>query len=211
MYTPTQGQIGADPNNGVNSQSPGKPCCNPPNCGSCAKTRLPPGVKTRSRVMARPVIIADDRIDLWARRRARLHPRTDREPRWATECGGDQGMIQRASQPSTGVMATVVASVTLLAGASGVFAQLQDSLNSVWGGGAEGRSWYLERDHRPLHLGRRTLRNRLLAIGVAWLECRALGLWQMVWRMAPGTGVRLTRTRARHLTRGHYRPLRTHV
>ena len=28
-------------------------------------------------------------------------------------------MIQRASQPSTGVMATVVASVTLLAGASG--------------------------------------------------------------------------------------------
>ena len=29
MYTPTQGQIGTDPNNGVNSQSPGKPCCKP--------------------------------------------------------------------------------------------------------------------------------------------------------------------------------------
>jgi membrane protein len=42
-------------------------------------------------------------------------------------------MIQRASEPSTGTVATVVAGVTLLAGASGVFAQLQDSLNSLWG------------------------------------------------------------------------------
>jgi membrane protein len=45
---------------------------------------------------------------------------------------GIKEMIQRASQPSTGVVATLIATVTLLAGASGVFAQLQDSLNSVW-------------------------------------------------------------------------------
>jgi membrane protein len=42
-------------------------------------------------------------------------------------------MIQQANQPTTGIVATLVAAVTLLAGASGVFAQLQDSLNSVWG------------------------------------------------------------------------------
>jgi membrane protein len=42
-------------------------------------------------------------------------------------------MIQRAEQPSTGLVATVVAVVTLLFGASGVFGQLQDALNTVWG------------------------------------------------------------------------------
>ena len=42
-------------------------------------------------------------------------------------------MIQRASQPSTGLLATLIAIVTLLVGASGVFGQLQDALNAVWG------------------------------------------------------------------------------
>ncbi|MGD9725308.1 MAG: YihY/virulence factor BrkB family protein [Nitrospiraceae bacterium] len=42
-------------------------------------------------------------------------------------------MIERANQPSTGVVATVVAVVTLLFGASGLFGQLQDALNSIWG------------------------------------------------------------------------------
>lgn len=42
-------------------------------------------------------------------------------------------MIQRADQPSTGLVATVLAVVTLLFGASGVFGQLQDALNTVWG------------------------------------------------------------------------------
>jgi membrane protein len=42
-------------------------------------------------------------------------------------------MIQRAEQPSTGLVATAVAVVTLLFGASGVFGQLQDALNTVWG------------------------------------------------------------------------------
>lgn len=41
-------------------------------------------------------------------------------------------MIERANQPSTGVVATVVAVVTLLFGASGLFGQLQDALNSIW-------------------------------------------------------------------------------
>lgn len=42
-------------------------------------------------------------------------------------------MIQRAGQPATGILATVTATVTLLFGASGVFGQLQDSLNAIWG------------------------------------------------------------------------------
>src|SRR5688572_11682598 len=42
-------------------------------------------------------------------------------------------MIQRAEQPSTGLFATAVALVTLLFGASGVFGQPQDALNTVWG------------------------------------------------------------------------------
>jgi membrane protein len=42
-------------------------------------------------------------------------------------------MIARAERPSTGVFASVVAGGTLLFGASGVFGQLQDSLNSIWG------------------------------------------------------------------------------
>jgi membrane protein len=42
-------------------------------------------------------------------------------------------MILRANQPSTGLFATAVAVATLLIGASGVFGQLQDALNTVWG------------------------------------------------------------------------------
>ena len=42
-------------------------------------------------------------------------------------------MIQRANQPKSGIVATVVAGATLLFGASGVFGQLQDSLNAIWG------------------------------------------------------------------------------
>jgi membrane protein len=44
-----------------------------------------------------------------------------------------QDMIERADRPSYGVVATVVGIATLLVGASGVFGQLQDSLNSIWG------------------------------------------------------------------------------
>jgi membrane protein len=42
-------------------------------------------------------------------------------------------MIERANQPATGLLATVIALATLLLGASGFFGQLQDALNTVWG------------------------------------------------------------------------------
>jgi membrane protein len=43
-----------------------------------------------------------------------------------------QAMIQSASKPSTGIIATVIGLVTLLFGAAGVFGQLQDALNTIW-------------------------------------------------------------------------------
>lgn len=44
-----------------------------------------------------------------------------------------QSLVVAADKPKTGVWATVIAAVTLLVGATSVFVQLQDSLNSVWG------------------------------------------------------------------------------
>ncbi|HVY62922.1 MAG TPA: YhjD/YihY/BrkB family envelope integrity protein, partial [Planctomycetota bacterium] len=41
-------------------------------------------------------------------------------------------MIEHAQSSSGGVVATVVGVATLLFGASGVFAQLQDTLNAIW-------------------------------------------------------------------------------
>jgi membrane protein len=43
-----------------------------------------------------------------------------------------EGMIARASQPASGVAATVVSLLTMVFGASGVFGQLQSSLNKIW-------------------------------------------------------------------------------
>ncbi len=51
------------------------------------------------------------------------------------EQGGQaiESMIQSASKPGSGVKATILSTVTLLFGASGVFGQLQDYLNTIWG------------------------------------------------------------------------------
>src|SRR5207302_41114 len=43
-----------------------------------------------------------------------------------------QDMIKHASDPGSGVVAMVLGVVTLLVGASGVFVELQDSLNTIW-------------------------------------------------------------------------------
>ena len=41
-------------------------------------------------------------------------------------------MIQAAAKPKSGMLATIVGVVTLLFGASGVFGQLKDALNTIW-------------------------------------------------------------------------------
>src|SRR6266853_5930390 len=43
-----------------------------------------------------------------------------------------QSMVQNAYKPVHGVWATVIGLSALLLGASGVFAQLKDALNSIW-------------------------------------------------------------------------------
>lgn len=42
-------------------------------------------------------------------------------------------LVASANHPSTGVVASIIGVVTLLLGAAGVFGQLQDALNTVWG------------------------------------------------------------------------------
>src|SRR5437762_7661202 len=44
-----------------------------------------------------------------------------------------QSIAQKASQPGKGTIATVIGVVLALFGASGVFGQLQDGLNTIWG------------------------------------------------------------------------------
>ena len=44
-----------------------------------------------------------------------------------------QGIAQKASQPNKGVLATGIGILLALFGASGVFGQLQDALNTIWG------------------------------------------------------------------------------
>ena len=44
-----------------------------------------------------------------------------------------QSMIETASRPATGWTATVIGALTLLFGSLGVFAELQNSLNTIWG------------------------------------------------------------------------------
>ncbi len=43
-----------------------------------------------------------------------------------------QEMLEYANRPSSGVLAAIVGIATLLLGASGVFGQLQDALNTIW-------------------------------------------------------------------------------
>lgn len=44
-----------------------------------------------------------------------------------------QNIAQKASQPNKSVLATAIGVALALFGASGVFGQLQDALNTIWG------------------------------------------------------------------------------
>lgn len=46
---------------------------------------------------------------------------------------GIEGMVQSAGNKGHGILATVVGLLTLLLGAAGVFGQLKDALNTIWG------------------------------------------------------------------------------
>ncbi len=102
-------------------------------------------------------------------------------------------MLQRANQPSTGMVATVTATATLLLGASGVFGQLQDSLNSIWGvEPKEGRGiWGIVKDRfisfsALLGTAFLLLVSLILSAGLA-----AVGEWIGGWLPAPEVALHL--------------------
>lgn len=45
---------------------------------------------------------------------------------------GIEGMIQSANKPASSVLAGIMGTITLLLGASGIFGQLKDALNTIW-------------------------------------------------------------------------------
>jgi membrane protein len=96
-------------------------------------------------------------------------------------------MLQRASKPSTGIVATLVALSTLLIGASGLFGELQDALNSIWGVQPKpGRGiWGLMKDRflsflAVLGSGFLLLVSLVVSAGLA-----AFGKWYGGWLPAP--------------------------
>ncbi|HPV84556.1 MAG TPA: YihY/virulence factor BrkB family protein, partial [Nitrospira sp.] len=96
-------------------------------------------------------------------------------------------MIEHATQPTTGAIAMLAGVATLLVGASGVFAQLQDSLNTVWRvEPKEGRGlWGLIRDRfisisAVLGTGFLLLVSLVLSAALA-----AFGKWYSGWLPAP--------------------------
>ena len=66
-----------------------------------------------------------------------------------------QAMIQNASHPGAGIIATIIGMVTLFLGATTALAELKDGLDQIWGAPAEKTSgfWYF-------------LRKRLLSVGL---------------------------------------------
>ena len=50
-------------------------------------------------------------------------------------------LIENAHRPQSGAIATIVAFITLLSGASGVFLELRDSLNTIWDAKQSSVSW----------------------------------------------------------------------
>lgn len=49
-----------------------------------------------------------------------------------TTASGIQEMVKNADTPKSGLIATIIGVITLLIGASGVFGQLKDALNTIW-------------------------------------------------------------------------------
>lgn len=95
-------------------------------------------------------------------------------------------MIQRASQPSTGIVATLMALATLLFGASGLFGQLQDSLNSIWGVEPKERGiWGVIQDRFFSFLAVVGTGFLLLVSLVLSAALAALGKWFGGWLPAP--------------------------
>ncbi len=71
-----------------------------------------------------------------------------------------QSMVESAAKPAHGIVATVVGFVTLMLGASGVFAALKDALNTIW-----------EVKVKPRAGWRGMIRDRFLNFGMVLVIC----------------------------------------
>jgi len=71
---------------------------------------------------------------LWFGRAAAQQQIMDQVSGLVGENGGKtiQSMLEAANKPHAGIIASVIGVVTLLFGATGVFLQLQDALNTIW-------------------------------------------------------------------------------
>jgi membrane protein len=83
-----------------------------------------------------------------------------------------QSMVQAASKPSSGILATVIGLVSLLSGASGVFNELNDGLRRIWGtGGSSGVKELVKKKAKAfglvLGIGFLLLVSLLISAGVA--------------------------------------------
>lgn len=96
-----------------------------------------------------------------------------------------EAILTHSAKQQTGLWATIIGVVVLLVGASGVFAELQDSLNTIWGVPAREHPWRALIRERLLSfamvfvLGFLMLVSLLLSAGIA-----AIGAGMQGW--APG-------------------------
>jgi membrane protein len=99
-----------------------------------------------------------------------------------------QGLIVRASAPAAGITATIASVITMLLGASGVFGQLQASLNHIWGvraASTAGVLGYLRR--RAISFGMILVIGFLLLVSLA-LSALLQGIRELVSEHLPALG-----------------------
>lgn len=96
-------------------------------------------------------------------------------------------MIQRADRPATGGIAAVIAVATLLIAATGLFGELQDSLNTIWGiEPKEGRGiWGMVKGRFLSFVAILGIGFLLLVSLVLSAALAALGKWFSGWLPAP--------------------------
>ena len=100
--------------------------------GQGAATGAAPRLLQRA-VARPPADSSPSRSPGWSSRRGRPRPARRADPRARGPGGARRSRrCRQCPKPGAGAVATVVGLVTLLFGASGVFGQLQDALNTIW-------------------------------------------------------------------------------
>ena len=92
----------------------------------------------------------------------------------AQAAAGVQAMVESASKPKAGMLATVLGGITLLLGASGVLGQLKDALNTIWEVEVKkGEGWKFFIRSKFLNFGMVLVIGLLLLISLVLSSCLA--------------------------------------